>query len=112
MWRRLIDLARRRRLDTELETELAHHFDALVSEHESRGLPPEAARAAARRDMGGLAQVQRCLSRSAWPSCDGDALAGRPLRGADAAPDRRVRRRGHPDAGPRVSASTPRSFRS
>src|SRR5436190_1756753 len=30
MWRRLVDLARRRTLDLELETELAHHFDALV----------------------------------------------------------------------------------
>jgi hypothetical protein len=54
MWRRLADLARRRKLDIELETELAHHFDALVSEHEheSRGLTREDAHTAARRDMG------------------------------------------------------------
>ena len=58
MWGRLSDLRRRRRLDRELETELAHHLDALAGEYEARGLTPEDARAAARRDMGGLTQVK------------------------------------------------------
>ncbi len=58
MWGRLADLTRRRALDGELETELAHHFDALVSEHQSRGLTPDDARTAARRDMGGLSRVR------------------------------------------------------
>jgi predicted permease len=58
IWGRLADLARRRKLNSELETQLAHHFDALVTEHESRGLTRENAREAARRDMGGLTQVR------------------------------------------------------
>ncbi|MGE0702378.1 MAG: ADOP family duplicated permease [Vicinamibacterales bacterium] len=58
MWRRLAGLVWRKKLDSELETELAHHLDALVSEYESRGLTREDAYAAARRDMGGLTQVR------------------------------------------------------
>src|SRR5688500_585976 len=58
MWGRLVDLTRRRRLDRELETELTHHLEALAAEYESRGMTSGAARAAARRDMGGLTQVR------------------------------------------------------
>jgi len=35
-----------------------HHFEALVREHQSRGLTSEAAHTKARRDMGGLTQVK------------------------------------------------------
>ncbi len=58
MWRRVADLTRRRQLDSELEAELAHHFDALVGEYQSRGMSHEDARRAARRDMGSLSQVK------------------------------------------------------
>ena len=58
MWSRLANLWRRDRLDSELEVELAHHFDALVGRYESSGLTPEDARRAARRDMGSLTQVR------------------------------------------------------
>ena len=55
---RLWDLFRRRRLEAELDEELAHHLEALEAEHRARGLPAEEARLAARRDMGGLLQTR------------------------------------------------------
>src|SRR5713101_3400102 len=58
MWGRFVDLFRRRRLDADLESQLAHHLDALEAEYRARGLAPGDARAAARRDMGGLSQVR------------------------------------------------------
>jgi hypothetical protein len=54
MIRRLLNLFRRRRLDRELNLELRHHLESLEAEHRARGLSPEAARLAARRDMGAL----------------------------------------------------------
>ena len=58
MWRRLVDVFRRRRLDADLDAQWAFHLDALEAESRARGLRPEEARAAARRAMGGLGQVQ------------------------------------------------------
>ena len=58
IWGRVIDVFRRRRLDTELESQLTYHLDALEAEARARGLSPDDARAAARRAMGGLTQVQ------------------------------------------------------
>ena len=58
IWGRVIDVFRRRRLDTDLDSQLAYHLDALEAEARARGLSPDDARAAARRVMGGLTQVQ------------------------------------------------------
>jgi putative ABC transport system permease protein len=58
MWPRVVDWFRRRRLDAELDSQLAYHVDALEEEGRARGLSPEDARAAARRAMGGLTQVR------------------------------------------------------
>ena len=58
IWSRLIDVFRRRRLDTDLDLQLAYHLDALEAEARTQGLSPEDARAAARRAMGGLTQVR------------------------------------------------------
>jgi putative ABC transport system permease protein len=58
IWRRLMEVVRRKHLDLELDTELAHHVEALAAEHESHGLTPEQARRAALRDMGGIVQVR------------------------------------------------------
>ncbi|PYR46673.1 MAG: ABC transporter permease, partial [Acidobacteria bacterium] len=58
MWGRFIDVFRRRRLDADLDSQLAHHLDALEAEYRTHGLAPGDARAAARRDMGGLTQVR------------------------------------------------------
>ena len=57
MLQRFLNMFRSRRLDRELRDELRFHLDALEAEHRARGLTAEEARAAARRDMGGLAQV-------------------------------------------------------
>jgi hypothetical protein len=59
IWGRVIDVFRRRRLDTDLDSQLAYHLDALEAEARERGLSPEDARAAARRAMGGLTQVRQ-----------------------------------------------------
>ena len=58
IWGRVIDVFRRRRLDTDLDSQLAYHLDALEAEARAQGLSPDDARAAARRAMGGLTQVQ------------------------------------------------------
>src|SRR5262245_56400486 len=58
MLSRLWNLFRRKRLEQELEKELRYHLESLEAEHRSRGLSPYEARLAARRDFGGLAQVE------------------------------------------------------
>ena len=58
IWRRVIDVFRRRRLDADLDSQLAYHLDGLEAEVRAQGLSPDDARAAARRAMGGLTQVQ------------------------------------------------------
>jgi predicted permease len=57
-WPRLIDWFRRRRLDADLDAQLAYHVDALEADARARGLSPDEARVAARRAMGGLTQVK------------------------------------------------------
>ena len=55
---RLRSLFRRKKVDAELEDELRFHLDQLVSEMVSAGVPPNEARQAALRRMGGIAQFQ------------------------------------------------------
>src|SRR4051812_12406925 len=55
---RLMDWFRRRRLDADLDAQLTYHLDALEAEARVRGMTPDEARVAARRAMGGLAQVR------------------------------------------------------
>ncbi len=45
---------RRRHLDDQLDEEIRGHLDLLAAEYERRGLTPEQARRAARRDFGGV----------------------------------------------------------
>ena len=52
IWGRVIDVFRRRRLDADLDSQLAYHRDALEAEARERGLSPDDARAAARPDAG------------------------------------------------------------
>jgi hypothetical protein len=47
-----------RQQDRELAEEVRAHLDLLAAEHERRGLPPQAAREAARRDFGGVEQMK------------------------------------------------------
>jgi predicted permease len=58
MFARLWNLLRYRRLDREMDAELSHHLESLEAEHRARGLSPEAARLAARRDFGSLSRTQ------------------------------------------------------
>jgi len=47
-------LFQRRRLETALDEEIRAHLDRAEEEHRARGLSPQAAREAARRDFGGI----------------------------------------------------------
>src|SRR5260370_5400136 len=49
---------RKRRLEEELDAELHAHLDALTEESICRGMSPEEARFAARRDFGGVEQAK------------------------------------------------------
>jgi predicted permease len=57
-WPRFVDWFHRRRLDADLDAQLAHHLDSLEAEARVHGLSPYEARAAARRAMGGILQVK------------------------------------------------------
>src|SRR5205085_2231677 len=53
---RLRSVFRRPNVDFELQAELRFHLDQLVEENISSGMPPDEARRAAQRMIGGLAQ--------------------------------------------------------
>ncbi|MGH9629627.1 MAG: permease prefix domain 1-containing protein, partial [Bryobacteraceae bacterium] len=55
---RLRSLFHRRRVDFELETEIRFHLDQLIEENIASGMPPEEARMAALRTIGGIANFQ------------------------------------------------------
>jgi len=57
MLSRFWNLFRRKRLDRELDAELRYHLESLEAEHRTRGLSPEEARFAARRDFGRVVEV-------------------------------------------------------
>ena len=54
---RFLDTFRRNRLDREIEQEVQAHLDMAIEENMRRGMSPEQARYAARREFGGLEQV-------------------------------------------------------
>src|SRR5438045_2962429 len=58
---RLAAIGRRGRRDRDLDDELAFHAGELARENERRGLDPDAARAAAMRELGGVDRT-----RQAW----------------------------------------------
>jgi hypothetical protein len=55
---RLRSLCRRPNVEFELEAELRFHLDQLIQENISSGVPPEEARRAAQRMIGGMAQYK------------------------------------------------------
>src|SRR5262245_27349965 len=63
--RSLPALVRRRRIDQELEAELAAHVEMEAEENQRRGLSPAEARRAALRDFGGVTGVKEDC-REAW----------------------------------------------
>jgi hypothetical protein len=55
---RLRSLCRRPNVDFELEAELRFHLDQLIKENISSGMPPQEARRAAQRMIGGITQYK------------------------------------------------------
>ena len=55
---RVVALFGRRRRDAELTDEIQAHLDLLAAAHVRDGMSADAARAAARRDFGGVQQVK------------------------------------------------------
>ena len=55
---RLRSLCRRPNVELELEAELRFHLDQLIEENISSGMPPEDARRAAERILGGIAKYE------------------------------------------------------
>src|SRR5262245_45577797 len=58
LWIRLRGLFGRQRRERDLADEIRAHIDQLADDYARRGLSPDEARAAARRDFGGLDQVK------------------------------------------------------
>ena len=54
-WR---SLAGRVHVERDLDRELSFHLDQQIEENIAKGMPPAEARAAARRSLGGLTQIQ------------------------------------------------------
>ncbi|HET9369827.1 MAG TPA: ABC transporter permease [Vicinamibacterales bacterium] len=54
---RLVELVRGRAIERELDEEIRHHLDLSAEDHRRRGLSAAEARAAARRDFGGVDQA-------------------------------------------------------
>lgn len=58
MWKRLLAVFRRRRLDRDFALELETHASLLEDEHRGRGLSPEEAKRAARLSLGSTAELR------------------------------------------------------
>ena len=56
---RLRSLCRRPNVEFEAEAELQFHLDQLIEENISSGMPPEEARQAAQRMIGGMGNTRR-----------------------------------------------------
>src|SRR5262245_53577185 len=59
MLSRLFSLFRRKHLDQELDAEHRYHLESLEAEHLARGLSPDEAKSAARRDFGSIVYAQQ-----------------------------------------------------
>src|SRR5437762_2247290 len=64
-YRRLLGLAHRRRLERDLDDELAFHLAMRETEHRESGLPQDRARVAARRQFGSVTLLKE-QARDAW----------------------------------------------
>ena len=58
LWKRCMSLFRTKRLESELSEEVAVHLEMLAEELRQRGMPPQLAREAARREFGGIDQMK------------------------------------------------------
>jgi len=64
-YRRLLGLLRRRRLERDLDDELAFHLAMREADHRESGLPPDGARVAARRQFGSVTLLKE-QARDTW----------------------------------------------
>jgi len=64
-WRKLLSLLGRSQRDAEIQDEIAFHLEEESAQRQAAGLSSEAARYAARRDLGSVARVQE-ETRAAW----------------------------------------------
>src|SRR6266849_470015 len=55
---RLIGFSRKQRIERDLDSEVQSHLDMLIAENIRRGMTPEAARHAAKREFGGVEQTK------------------------------------------------------
>jgi predicted permease len=68
---RLRSLLRPNRMERELDAELQFHLDQLIEENLAAGMPPDEARFAAQRSIGGLTQYQEeCRDRRGTQACE------------------------------------------
>ncbi len=80
LWSRLLGLLGRRHRDADLDDDIHAHLDLLTARYVSDGLSEEAARAAARRDFGGIDQMREAYRDRRGARWIGDA--SRDVRGA------------------------------
>jgi predicted permease len=73
LWFRLQSLGRRRRLESELDQELALHLDLEAEKNRSAGMSPDEARRSARISLGGVEQTKEGM-RDAWGATTLEAL--------------------------------------
>jgi predicted permease len=71
LWSRALDLLVGGRRERRLQDEIQEHLRLLTDEHIARGMPPAAARAAAHRRFGGVAQIaETCRDQRGLPRLD------------------------------------------
>jgi predicted permease len=58
LWKRIVELFRRTRLDRELDDEVSFHLSLMEEELRAKGMSAQEARAAARREFGGVAHAK------------------------------------------------------
>src|SRR6516165_1656477 len=70
-WQRVLAFLRGRRMESELSAEIEAHLEMQAAEFRDRGMDPAAARAAARREFGGITQtMEDYRERSGLPWLD------------------------------------------
>ena len=65
VWHRLRSIVLRRRLDRDLDDEIAFHLDMRAAEYRSDGASPDEAQLAARRDFGNVTSLKE-RTRDMW----------------------------------------------
>ncbi len=99
MGSRLLGLFRKRRLDENLDEELRSHLQLLTDEKMRRGMTPQEAREAARREFGGVEQTKEAYRDQRGVLLRRFTYSGRAVRIANPFEESRVRRGRYFDIG-------------